>query len=155
MAPETIVSVEQASAASDIYALGAVATYLLIGQPVFSARSMVEVCGHHLHTPPEPPSVLRPGTSPALDALILRCLAKRAEDRFASVQALRVALLASPVETPWTAEDATRWWAEHREPFRAPTMARRASRLTGTTDERQALGREGRRLAVKTRGPSA
>ena len=46
---------------SDLYALGAVGYYLLTGEPVFSATSIVEVSAHHLHSVPVPPV----GTEPA------------------------------------------------------------------------------------------
>jgi serine/threonine-protein kinase len=41
---------------SDLYALGAVGYLLLTGTPPFSGKSLVEVCGHHMLTPPTPPS---------------------------------------------------------------------------------------------------
>ena len=41
---------------SDLYALGAVGYFLLCGQHVFGGATLVEVCAHHLHTRPVPPS---------------------------------------------------------------------------------------------------
>ncbi len=56
MAPEAIMSPTTTDHRADIYALGAVGYFLLTGLPVFEGNSVVEVCSHHLHTPPVPPS---------------------------------------------------------------------------------------------------
>src|SRR6185436_15732223 len=93
LAPEAIATPAELDGRADLYALGAVAYFLLTGAPVFSGQSIMEVCGHHLYTPPRPPSELAPGGVPAaLEALILRCLAKSANERYSSAEALRVAL---------------------------------------------------------------
>ena len=55
MSPEAVVAPETADPRSDLYALGAVGYWLLTGTHVFSG-SLVEVCAHHLHSEPEPPS---------------------------------------------------------------------------------------------------
>jgi len=56
MAPETISKADGAGPGSDIYALGAVGYFLLTGEHVFTGKTVVEVCAHHLHTDPVPPS---------------------------------------------------------------------------------------------------
>jgi len=56
MAPETISKAGGAEPRSDIYALGAVGYFLLTGEHVFTGKTIVEVCAHHLHTDPVPPS---------------------------------------------------------------------------------------------------
>src|SRR5690606_27536390 len=56
MAPESLTAPDALDARADLYALGAVGYYLLTGTHVFSGKSIVEVCAHHLHTRPEPPS---------------------------------------------------------------------------------------------------
>lgn len=52
LSPEAINAPERVDARSDLYAVGAVGYYLLTGHPVFEARTIVEICGHHLHTVP-------------------------------------------------------------------------------------------------------
>ncbi|HEY5955211.1 MAG TPA: serine/threonine-protein kinase, partial [Polyangiaceae bacterium] len=90
IAPETLTAPETVDARADLYALGAVGYWLLTGTHVFGGESMFEVCAHHLHSVPEPPST-RLGVPVAtdLEALLLACLAKRPEDRPASAHALR------------------------------------------------------------------
>jgi serine/threonine-protein kinase len=55
LAPEAIRSATIDHRA-DLYCVGAVAYYLLTARPVFDGRTAIEVCSHHLHTPPVPPS---------------------------------------------------------------------------------------------------
>jgi serine/threonine-protein kinase len=101
MAPECVTRPETIDVKVDTYASGATAYYLLTGLPVFEGRSMVEVCGHHLHSVPVPPSerIGRP-VPRALEALILRCLEKDPERR-PNDDELLAALLDCERESPW------------------------------------------------------
>jgi serine/threonine protein kinase len=113
MAPEAISSPSAVDARADLYSLGAVAYFLLTGHPVFSGDSVVEVCGHHLHKAPRPPSERMESPAPAaLERLILDCLAKNPDDRPSSALALRRRLVDCNVPA-WTEDDAREWWAEH------------------------------------------
>ena len=113
MAPEAIKDPEAVDARSDLYALGAVAYFLLCGQPPFEGDSVVEICGHHLHSAPVPPSSRREAVAADLEALVLRCLAKAPGDRPDDARALAAALSSCADAGGWTAEDATAWWGEH------------------------------------------
>jgi len=115
MSPEAIATPHAVDGRSDLYALGAVAYYLLTGSHVFVGRTSVEVCSHHLHAAPEPPSArLGAAIPPALERLVLSCLAKAPDDRPGSALALQRALrqIAGDV-APWTDEDADGWWARY------------------------------------------
>ena len=82
MAPEAITAPETLDARSDLYSLGAVGYYLLVGADVFTGRSVVEVCGHHLHSEPVPPSERAEArVPPDLEAVLLSCLAKAPAER--------------------------------------------------------------------------
>ena len=72
----------EADVRSDVYALGVTAYELATGQVPFEGRDMFQVMMGHLQTAPRPPSELVPDFPPAANAFILRCLAKRPEDRF-------------------------------------------------------------------------
>jgi serine/threonine-protein kinase len=116
-APEVLRG-EPATASSDIYALGAVAYFMLTARTVFGMLSTLEVFAAHLHTTPEAPSVHRLAPLPQeLEDLILRCLAKAPEDRPASVDDLITALYRVALTLPvWTARDAEAWWSCHAPP---------------------------------------
>jgi serine/threonine protein kinase len=76
-------------ARTDIYAIGAVLYWMLAGRGSFEpAAGLREATGVGAPEPPRPPSAWAPGVvSPELDAAVLRALAQRPEDRFASAEA--------------------------------------------------------------------
>ena len=61
---------------SDLYSLGCVAFELLTGRPPFQAATALGVLRGHLEEEPLPPAALNRGVPPALDALVLKLLAK-------------------------------------------------------------------------------
>ncbi|MFN0249622.1 MAG: protein kinase domain-containing protein [Kofleriaceae bacterium] len=67
---------------SDIYALGCVAFTMLCGRPPFIAPTAGDMIASHLRQDPPAPSSIVSTLSPEIDALVLRCLAKPAEERF-------------------------------------------------------------------------
>jgi RNA polymerase sigma factor (sigma-70 family) len=78
--------------AADVYGIGATLYAMLTGRPPFSRGGAMERLRATLEEPPLPPSTLRPEVPPALDALVVRCLAKTPADRFPSADALLAAL---------------------------------------------------------------
>jgi eukaryotic-like serine/threonine-protein kinase len=115
MAPEALTGSGDVDARSDLYALGAVAYLLLTGTTVFRGRTVVEICAHHLHTPPEPPSRrLGQPLPPGLEQVVLACLAKSPDDRPSSALALHDRLAHLRLADTWSDDDATAWWLRHR-----------------------------------------
>jgi serine/threonine-protein kinase len=137
LSPEAIVTPAQMDARADIYGLGAVAYFLLCGSPPFSGRTMVELCTHHLHTPPPAPSRRTPGgLAEDLERLVLDCLAKQAEQRPQSTAALATALRGCRDAGSWSELDAEHWWgraaqSKPREVDPAPPSSHDASAHRG------------------------
>ena len=114
MAPEAIAYPLEVDERSDLYALGAVAYFLLTGEPVFEGKTVVEVCAAHLHKPVVPPSMRAGGRIPAeLEALVLRCLAKPRGDRPSSADEVLAALRAMPLPA-WGQDEARAFWASRK-----------------------------------------
>ena len=115
IAPEQALGRSDLDGRADIYSLGCVAYWLLTGQLVFTGDTAMELLVHHAHTPATPPSTRTElPIPPALDQLVLSCLAKDPSDRPQSARALsqQLALLANGNE--WTQEHAREWWARHQ-----------------------------------------
>lgn len=79
MAPEQIQG-QPPTPATDIYAFGATAFHLATGRPPFHTGNVIDA---HLNTPPPDPLDLVPDLEPELARIILRCLEKKPEDRYA------------------------------------------------------------------------
>ena len=82
MAPEQIRG-ETADARSDLYAAGVILYQFLVGERPFSG-GMVAVMQKVLMEAPKPPSSHNPAIPEAIDAVVMKALAKSAADRFAS-----------------------------------------------------------------------
>jgi serine/threonine-protein kinase len=100
MSPEQCRGAGLVDARSDVYALGCVLFRLLCGRPPFQAAGMGELFAMHLREPPPVPSQVRPGLPREIDQLILRCLDKDPERRFASGRELASALEVLSTATP-------------------------------------------------------
>jgi serine/threonine-protein kinase len=104
----------EADPRSDLYSLGCVAHWLLTGRTVFEASSPMLMLVQHLHQEPELPSKLAElPVPPALDQLVLDCLAKDPAKRPSSAEQISARLSAIELDTPWSAERARQWWAQH------------------------------------------
>ncbi|MCS6898282.1 MAG: serine/threonine-protein kinase [Myxococcales bacterium] len=94
MAPEQIRG-EEVDPRADIYALGAMMYRLLTGVPPFEAPSPMTVFAKHLTEEPKPPSECAPHLNlpRAIDAIVLKAMAKRREDRYPTAAALQQELI--------------------------------------------------------------
>jgi tRNA A-37 threonylcarbamoyl transferase component Bud32 len=79
-------------ARADIYSVGAMLFEMLAGRPPFEGATFIDVLVKQASEPAPRISSFVGGLDPAIDSLIARTLAKRAEDRFASIEHLIRAL---------------------------------------------------------------
>jgi eukaryotic-like serine/threonine-protein kinase len=105
---------------SDVYACGALLYHLLTGRPLFEDPNPFITLQRQINEPPRPPSAMVPGLDPALEATILKALAKRPEDRHQSVIELWEELLAELPRLSRTMDAVA---------VRAPEPARRAAEI--------------------------
>lgn len=114
MAPEQAMGTDLDGRA-DIYAIGCVAYWLLTGQLVFTADTPMGLLLQHTQTPPTPPSARTDlPIPPALDELVLSCLAKDPGKRPQSARELSLRLAGVDGASAWTQDRARDWWVTHQ-----------------------------------------
>jgi serine/threonine protein kinase len=127
IAPEAVTEPNKVGTAVDLYALGAVAYYLLTGKKVFDGKTPIDVCLQHVTGVVVPPSQVTTAEIPAaLEELVLQCLSKQPDLR-PTATALAKLLRALPRAGNWSEEDAEGWWSKLRGKLHAidtstPTM---------------------------------
>jgi serine/threonine-protein kinase len=92
MSPEQMSKSKAVDGRADIWALGVILYELLTGSSPFRAASLLEVASKVLQEEPRPLRSLRPDAPEGLVEVVTRCLRKRREERFASVEELAFAL---------------------------------------------------------------
>jgi eukaryotic-like serine/threonine-protein kinase len=98
MAPEQATADPNLDHRVDIYAVGVVAYELLTGRTPFHGLTPQQMLAAHVTEEPAPMTRYRPSLSPALQSVVMRCLAKHASDRWQTAQELLAQL--EPLMTP-------------------------------------------------------
>ncbi len=97
MAPEQCLAKPNIDHRADIYALGCVFFQLLTGRPPFDSPGIGELISSHVYSPPPLPSSVVPTVPPTIDAVVVRMLAKKPEERFTTMGELLEVLDGAPL----------------------------------------------------------
>ena len=112
MAPERLRNPADVDARADIYAVGAVAYFMLTGKKLFEAPDDLTLTTRILNEEPlRVASVASQAIPVELDILVAACLEKKREDRPQRVADLVEAFEALSAELRWTQREAEEWWA--------------------------------------------
>ena len=158
MSPEAIQSPGSIDARSDIYALGAVAYFLLTGQPVFEAESIVELCRKHLSEEPIELTKRYPaGNLPSeLNDLVLACLDKSRGKRPQTMREIYLRLERIGNSLTWDLELYEAWWTRRRRGTLSTAKKEERGEVANTTErahaERAQPAQERQEAATKTQG---
>jgi eukaryotic-like serine/threonine-protein kinase len=102
---------ETVDSRSDVYSTGCLLYELLTGRPPFVGDSPVSVAYQHVREQAAPPSSIDPELPPEIDAIVMKSLTKRVEDRYQSAAAMRADieryLAGKPVVAPVVPTDDT------------------------------------------------
>jgi serine/threonine protein kinase len=107
MSPEQIDGMGEVDAKTDVWSLGAVLFEMLAGRKPFAGQSFAALASEILTAPPRQLRKIRFDAPEELEAVVNRCLAKRPEDRFATVAELAAALAPFAPEEAHAVADRT------------------------------------------------
>lgn len=123
MSPEQALGDEEIDGRSDIYSLAVTAYCALTSRYPFEAKEPVNVLVGHIEQEPPPPSRFNPTIPRDLEALILKCMAKKPGDRIQSAVALESALARCLDANAWTQARANAWWRAYENRSKSGRMA--------------------------------
>ncbi len=114
MAPERFREPSVMDPRSDIYSVGCVAYYLLSGRPPFIECDPESLFALIISAQPISIAIHRSEEVPdEISDVVLRCMAKSAEDRYATIQELSRVIDQLGAKYPWTVDEARVWWKLH------------------------------------------
>ncbi len=118
MSPEQARGLKTIDGRTDVYSLGVMLYEVLAGRLPFQGETAIEVLMKSVKNAPVPPSTIAKTADRTLEAVALKCLAKRPQDRYATAEAL--------------AKDLGRWLdGEEVHVKLAPSTLRRAAAKRG------------------------
>lgn len=126
MSPEQVSGqVRQTGFASDVYSLGSILYHVLTGRTTFQADSLVVLMYQVAQHDPVPPRRIRREIPVALEAICLKCLEKKAANRYASASAFARDLESFLSGEPLEAQRLGLWQRFARWGLREPALSGR------------------------------
>jgi eukaryotic-like serine/threonine-protein kinase len=142
MSPEAIQLPNSVDSRSDLYAVGAVGYFLLTGQPVFEAESIVDLCQKHVAAPPIPPSDRISTPIPSqLESALLACLEKSRAKRPQTARELAQLIARCPEASAWSIEEADQWWGRYERGREASAMPLGESTIRARSGHAETIAR--------------
>ncbi|MCA9020319.1 MAG: serine/threonine protein kinase, partial [Planctomycetaceae bacterium] len=116
LSPEGINHPDAVDGRSDLYALGAVAYYLLTGTTVFDGETVIEICMKHVQEQPQSLSErLGKPVSADLEQIVMQCLEKDPKKRPQTAHDVILELSKCQNDGKWSIQDASQWWEEQMQ----------------------------------------
>ena len=146
MSPEQCDGLGNIDERADQYALGCILYQLLCGRPPFTSKSPFEIITAHRKTTPQSLQERVSGVSPALEAVVMRLLAKTPDERFRNMDELRDALDAvTSVPNMGRNSSADIWSGGHSgaHPGQGTPISQRYSSVSGSNGQMVARSSEG------------
>ena len=138
MPPEQLEDARNVDKRADIYAFGAVIYELLTGDPPATGETVANLTLSILTKTAKPPSLANPAVPSALDQIVMHCLEKDREMRYADFEQIAYELSQIPItpemqtlsginrrSTPWTTQTPSTTRRVSRTP--SPTMSHRTA----------------------------
>jgi len=122
IAPEQAISSADALPQSDLYSLGIVMYEMFTNSRPFEGNGPLEIVMMHIISPPRPPCELRPEISPEVEAVILKTITKKPDDRYQTGSEMSAAL-----------DEAIRAGGIGKRPGEAPALLSRAGTILSRT----------------------
>ncbi len=111
MAPERIKSPKDSDMRSDLYALGAVAYYMLAGQALFKFSTEIDIIYQVVNTDPEPLHKLNPEIPKDVSQFVANCLKKDPEKRPQTAKDMLATIQKLMKKHKWDETDSEKWWS--------------------------------------------
>jgi serine/threonine-protein kinase len=144
MSPEQCRGTRTVDHRSDIYSLGVIFYEMLVGQPPFVSEGFGELVNMHLNVAPAPVRSKRPEITPALDAIVMKMLAKNPEERYAQMADFQAALKTSGSHQIVSSPDLVRTHAKAHAVQASPMRDTTFSTGVGERVETEIVARRGK-----------
>jgi serine/threonine-protein kinase len=148
MSPEQCRGTRTIDHRSDIYSLGVIFYEMLVGQPPFVSEGFGDLVNMHLNIQPVSARSRRPEIPPAIDALVMKMLAKNPEERYGQMSEIQAALKASGTHQIVSSPDLSKTHAKGAAGQATPRHVTTFSTGTGEKFETEVVRGRGKLVAV-------